>query len=75
VSDLDFPFRSGATFRGSLCGVRDLVGRAQRLVDSPRPVGGYPLAWHVEALHVGDLTAIAVAALRASESSSAPQAR
>jgi hypothetical protein len=52
--------------------VEDLIARGQRLVDSPRPAGGYPLGWHVEALHVGDLTAIAVAALRASGSGSAP---
>jgi hypothetical protein len=77
VSDLDFQFRSGAPAGsgGSLRGAQDVVARAQRLVDTPRPVGGYPLKWHVEALHVGDLTAIAVAALRASDSGSVPSAR
>jgi hypothetical protein len=30
----------------------------------PRPAGGYPIEWHVEAAHVGDLTAIATLALR-----------
>jgi hypothetical protein len=44
--------------------VQELIARAQRLADTPLPAGGYPLAWHVEALHVGDLSAIAVAALR-----------
>jgi hypothetical protein len=44
---------------------QELIARAQRLVDTPRPTGGYPLAWHVEALHVGDLNAIAAVALRA----------
>jgi hypothetical protein len=48
--------------------VQELIGRAQRLADAPRPEGGHPLAWHVEASHVGDLTAIAVAALRAARS-------
>jgi hypothetical protein len=42
-----------------------LIDRAQRLVDTPRPPGGYPLAWHVEARHVGDLATLALAALRA----------
>jgi hypothetical protein len=36
----------------------DATARAQHLVDS-RPKGAYPLAWCVEAMHVGDLTAIA----------------
>jgi hypothetical protein len=76
VSDSDLPFRGDAPSGsgGSLRSVQNLMARAQRLLDSPRPVGGYPLEWHVEALHVGDLTAIAVAALRASDSSSAPSA-
>jgi hypothetical protein len=36
----------------------DATARAQHLVDS-RPKGAYPLAWCIEAMHVGDLTAIA----------------
>jgi hypothetical protein len=36
----------------------DATARAQHLVDS-RPKGAYPPAWCVEAMHVGDLTAIA----------------
>jgi hypothetical protein len=52
--------------------VKVLTARAQRLVDAPRPVGGYPLEWHVEALHVGDLAAIAAAALRSPGSRPAP---
>jgi hypothetical protein len=45
-------------------GAQELVDRAQRLIDMPRPTGGYSLTWYVEALHVGDATAIAMAALR-----------
>jgi hypothetical protein len=46
----------------------------QRLIDSPRPYDGYPLEWHVEALNVGDLTAIAMFALRAWSANSASDA-
>jgi hypothetical protein len=77
MSDSHFGSCGGAPSGGEalLCAVQDVVARAQRLVDSPRPVDGYPLAWHIEASHVGDLTAIAVAAVRASGSGSAPWAR
>jgi hypothetical protein len=44
--------------------VQDVVARGQWLVDRPRPVGGRSLRWHVEAFYVGDLAALAVAALR-----------
>jgi hypothetical protein len=44
----------------------ELIARAQRLVDTPRPPDGYSLEWCVEAKHVGDLNAIAIAAIRAS---------
>jgi hypothetical protein len=66
-------FSAGAPDRGNrpLHSVDDVVGRAQRLIDSPQPYDGYPLDWHFEALNVGDLTAIASVALRASSSSSA----
>jgi hypothetical protein len=52
--------------------VADVLARAERLIDAPRPYDGYPLEWHVEAWNVGDLTAIAMVALRASSSNSAP---
>lgn len=60
------PFRSAglATNQGPLRSVPDVIERAQRLVDSQRPVGGHPVDWLVEAQHVGDLTAIAAATLR-----------
>lgn len=45
--------------------LRELIARAQRLVDTPQPAEGYPLAWHVEAANVGDLSAFAAASLRA----------
>jgi hypothetical protein len=57
-----------------LRGVEDVLARAERLIDSPRPYDGYPLEWHVEALNVGDLTAIAIVALRASSANSASEA-
>ena len=48
--------------------MEDVVARAQRLIDSPRPYDGYPFEWHFEALNVGDLTAIAIVAIRAADS-------
>lgn len=45
--------------------VDTLVARAQHLIDS-RPPDAYPLAWCIEALYVGDLTAIAMVAASAS---------
>jgi hypothetical protein len=44
--------------------VGTFVARAQRLVDS-RPRDAYPLAWCIEASHIGDLTAIAMVAASA----------
>jgi hypothetical protein len=35
----------------------DAIARAQHLVDSC-PQTGYPLAWYIEAMQVGDLSAI-----------------
>jgi hypothetical protein len=43
--------------------IQDLIARAQRLVESPRPEDGYPLKWYVEASLIGDITAITAAAL------------
>jgi hypothetical protein len=70
VPELDFTSGGGAPkgSGGQLHGVDDIVDRAQRLIDSPRPYDGYPLEWHFEALNVGDLTAIAAVALRGSSS-------
>ena len=43
---------------------QELVARAQQLIDTPRPPDGYTAAWCVEAKHLGDLNAIAIAAIR-----------
>jgi hypothetical protein len=40
------------------------MARAQALVDTPRPEAGYPLAWHVEAMLLGDFPAVAAASVR-----------
>jgi hypothetical protein len=57
-------FRKWALWRPQGPDAEELIARAQRLVDTPRPPEGYSLEWCVEAKHVGDLTAIAVTALR-----------
>lgn len=51
-----------------LTDVQALIARVQRLADTPRPEGGYPPTWQVEAFHLGDATALAAASLRASKS-------
>jgi hypothetical protein len=73
VPDFDFSVHGGAPSEegGGLGSTEDIIARAQRLIDSPQPYDGYPLGWHFEALHVGDLTAIATVALRESSSNSA----
>lgn len=68
-SDLSFGGGSPGG-RGQARGVNAMAARGQALVDTPRPEGGYPLAWHVEAMLVGDLSALAAA--RASRSGSGP---
>jgi hypothetical protein len=47
-----------------LGGAQELITRAQRLVDAPRPASGRSVAWQAEAMQVGDLTVIAALALR-----------
>jgi hypothetical protein len=49
------------------CGPAEMIARLQRLLDTPRPVGGYPLEWFVEAFYLGDLTAIAALSIRSSK--------
>jgi hypothetical protein len=65
VSDSEFPFRGDApsVSTGSY-GVSGLIAEAQRLIDEPPGPDGVPLAWYVKASHIGDLPAIAMAALR-----------
>jgi hypothetical protein len=44
--------------------VQRVAARGQWLVDTPRPADGHDLRWHVEAFYVGDITALAAAALQ-----------
>ncbi len=44
--------------------VGQVIARVQRLSEAPRPGGGYPLTWHVEASLLGDITAVLAAAIR-----------
>jgi hypothetical protein len=57
--------RAGSRSRaqGPPYGANDLIGRLQQLLDTPRPVDGYPLEWFVEAWHLGDATALATLSL------------
>ncbi len=57
--------RGGAPGGGGVsCDLDGVMARAQALVDTPRPEAGYPLAWHVEAMLLGDFPAVAVARVR-----------
>ena len=47
--------------------VQSVLGRAQHLADT-RPSGRYPVAWCVEAEHIGDLQAIGTLAVLAARS-------
>jgi hypothetical protein len=51
---------------GSARRAQELIARAQRLAETPRPPEGRPLSWYVEAMHVGDLTTLAALSLRES---------
>lgn len=53
--------------RGFSRDVDDVMARAQALVDTPQPEGGYPLAWHVEAMLLGDFPAMALVRARQSD--------
>jgi hypothetical protein len=74
VHGFDFGVGGGAPRddEGQLRSSDDVVTRAQNLIDSPRPYDGYPIEWHLEALNVGDLTAIATIALRAENKADSP---
>ena len=50
--------------QGELPTVEQVIARVQRLCDTARPAGGYPLATYVEGWLLGDITAIATAAIR-----------
>ena len=69
----DLSFGGGSPGGGSPArGVNAVLARGQALVDLPRPEGGYPLAWHVQAMLLGDLSALAAVAARKSRSGSGP---
>lgn len=53
-----------AKTQGQLPTVHQVMARVQRLCETPRPAGGYPLASYVEAYFLGDITAITAAAIR-----------
>ncbi len=55
---------SGCGVQPSVQRGETLVARAQHLIDS-RPRDAYPLAWCIEALYIGDLTATAMVAASA----------
>jgi hypothetical protein len=61
MSDEESP---GQRRQPSVHDVGTFVTRAQHLIDS-RPPDAYPLAWCIEASHIGDLTAIAMIAASA----------
>jgi hypothetical protein len=50
--------------QGQVPTVHEVMARVQRLSETPRPEGGYPLASYVEAYFIGDITAITAAAIR-----------
>lgn len=57
-------FRKWALWRPQGPRADELIARAQRLADTPRPPDGFSPEWCVEAKHIGDLGAIAITALR-----------
>jgi hypothetical protein len=64
VSGPDHRFRRWFFPRPQGPSAEELIARVERLVDTPRPPDGYPLEWCVEAKHIGDLSAIAITAIR-----------
>jgi hypothetical protein len=46
------------------CSASEVIGRLQRLADTPPPAGGHSLEWAVEAHYLGDATALAALSLR-----------
>jgi hypothetical protein len=63
------PLRSSRSQR-----VQELMAHGQRLVDRPRPAGIDSIRWYVQAQFVGDLAALAAAALHESPVSPGPPA-
>jgi hypothetical protein len=44
---------------------KDLLARVQELVDAKPAEAGHPLEWAVPAYYLGDMSALAIASLRA----------
>ena len=65
MSGLNRRFLRRACTRPRGPSAEELTTRAQRLIDTPRPPDGYSDEWCVAAKHLGDLNAIAIAAIRA----------
>jgi hypothetical protein len=70
----DLSFGGGVLGGGGAARARAMLARGQELVDTPRPEGGHPLEWHVMAMLVGDLPALAAMRARASRPDSGPAA-
>ncbi len=53
--------------QGCARSTKQLIDRVQTLAEMPRPAGGYPLEWVVEAFYAGDSTAITTLAIRSAK--------
>ncbi len=45
-------------------GPEEILAQLRRLTEMPRPAGGYPAEWCIQAYYLGDATALAALALR-----------
>jgi hypothetical protein len=70
----DLSFGGDGPSGGGAARAAAMLARGQQLVDTPRPDGGYPLEWHVMAMLVGDLPALAAIRAGASRPNSGPAA-
>jgi hypothetical protein len=70
----DLSFEGGDPEGGGSLRATEMITRGQALVDTPRPPGGYPLTWHINAMLVGDLPSLAAALARTPRAGSDPAA-